>query len=236
MNELQDTIINWTNTLGNTYNFRFISACNECQSCKNKGFTREEASEILASKGLGTIGAEEALNKIYGQREAGSKIKNIDLYVVPTKYRDISSMVQHRLNKVGPDVFVSFLTNCEDPIVPTTARHQKFLLKIAKNAIEDPYTVEHLHEELEPYMEEAMLNAVLTAEQHSASVSKVASNQYLVEFPEKCAVVDLNKGESNGTKFSKSNFGKFGLADEFLIKAHDTVSPYIRLRKSLINR
>ena len=236
MNELQDTLTNWTNSLGNTYSARFVAACTDCEGCKKRGFTRDEASEILASRGYGMDGVSDVLDQIYGPKTAEASTKNIDLFVVPTKYKDISKMIEYRLAKSGPEKFVSYLTECEMPIIGTTERHKKSLLKIAQCSIEDPSTIVHLHDELEPYVEEAMLNSVLMAEQHQATINKLSQNQYLVEFPARCATVDLGKGESNSSKFVKGNFGKFGLADEFLIKAHDTVSPYIRLRKSLIHR
>lgn len=236
MNKLYDTISNWQNSLTNTYTTRFIEACGDCHNYMSKGFTRDEASEILISKGYGSTGIEEVLDEIYGPKISKASTKKIDLYVVPTKYNDIMSMVEYRLAKSGPDKFIKYLTEPENPIIGTTEKHKKSLLKLANNAYENVSLAKHLHNELEPYLEEAMLNSVLIAEQQNASIQKIDKNKYFVEFPGRFASVDLDKGNSTSNKFTKSNYGKFGLADEFLIKAHDTVSPFIRLRKILIQQ
>jgi hypothetical protein len=38
---------------------------------------------------------------------------------------------------------------------------------------------------------------------------------------------------STSDKFTQGNYADFGLADEYLVKAADTVSPYQRLKRAL---
>ena len=235
MQELYDTITNWNNTLGTSYNSRFITACATCETYKNKGYSRNEASEMLISQGLGMNGSEEVLDSVYGKDNA-IKTSSIDLFIVPTRYSDVKNYIEYQLKKVGPEKFVSYLTDAEAPIIKASSKFKKTLVKIAQSAYENPNLMEHMHEELEPYIEEAMLNSVLIAENEQANIQKVASNQYKVEFMNREASVDLEGGHSTGTRYTKGNFKYFGLADEFLVKAHDTVSPYTRLRKVVIRK
>ena len=47
------------------------------------------------------------------------------------------------------------------------------------------------------------------------------------------AEVDLSSATSSSEKFIGGNYVDFGLAEEFMVKAADTVSPYQRLKRAL---
>jgi len=47
------------------------------------------------------------------------------------------------------------------------------------------------------------------------------------------AEVDLSNATSSSDKFIGGNYVDFGLADEYMVKAADTVSPYQRLKRAL---
>ena len=47
------------------------------------------------------------------------------------------------------------------------------------------------------------------------------------------ATVNLSAGTSSSEKYTKGNYETFGIADEFIVSAADTVSPYQRLKRAL---
>ena len=58
-------------------------------------------------------------------------------------------------------------------------------------------------------------------------------NKYVISTNKGSAEVDLSNATSTSNKFIEGNYSDFGLADEFLIKVADTVSPYQRLKRAL---
>ena len=226
-----DTIINWSNKLGNSYNTKYIQACAECQSLKAKGFTRDEAEEILAGSGHGLKGLKTVLAEVFG--ETKKQYAKREAYVVPTSYDDVLHIVEANLLKDGPKKFVEEITSSEHPIVEASDLHKKNLLKIANSCYENVSLMKHLHNELRPFFEEIMLNSVLEAEQNKGSIKKLSQSQYEVKIGAKTAKTNLMEGLSSGEKFQKGNYAKFGLADEFLVMTHDQVSPYNRILKAL---
>ena len=232
--ENYESIVNWTNKLGNTYNAKYIQACTECESLKNKGYNREEAEEILAGNGHGLKGLKQVLARVFGEvpRTAAKQ----ESFIVPTSYDDILHVVEHNLIKDGPVTFTNSLTDSLFPIIEASDSYKKTILKLATACYTNPSNMKHLHKELKPYFEEIMLNAVLGAEQNStSSVKKTSSNEYEVKIANRKAYLNLMQGLSSDEKFSKGNYAKFGLADEFLVKAHDKVSPYTRILKAFSN-
>jgi len=86
---------------------------------------------------------------------------------------------------------------------------------------------------LRPYVEETLLNSVLIAQSQEAEVKTASKNKYVVSMRKGTADVDLVNATSNSEKFTQGNYASFGLADEFMVKAADTISPYARLRRAL---
>ena len=226
-----DTIVNWSNKLGNSYNAKHIQASAECQSLKNKGFNRDEAEEILAGNGFGLKGLKEVLDSVFGELKSKKYAKR-EAFFVPTSYDDVMHVVEHNLFHDGPEVFVNDLTNSEFPIIEASKSHKQNLLKLAKTCFENASLMKHIHAELKPYFEEIMLNSVLEAEQKQCFIKK-AGTKYEVKVGNKKAIVNLMEGTSNNEVFNKGNYAKFGLADEFLVSAHDKVSPYTRILRAL---
>jgi hypothetical protein len=236
MEEFHEIIANWTNQHNTSYNSRFIAACAACENYKDQGFDKRDAAELLMANGFGNAGVDEVVNKTFGETKETIQKKSMELFVVPTNYNDIKPLVEYRLITRGPEKFVSYLTDAPEPIITTTAKHKKSLIKLATAGYENKNTLDFLHKEISPYMEEAMLNSVLLSERDAGEIHKVSGTQYKVTLGQREATVDLDNGVSSGHRFAKGNFSKFGLADEFLIKAHDQVSPYIRLRKILLSK
>jgi hypothetical protein len=47
------------------------------------------------------------------------------------------------------------------------------------------------------------------------------------------ATVDLTSGTSTSEKFTQGNYATFGLADEYMVSAVNSISPYERLKRAL---
>jgi UPF0288 family protein (methanogenesis marker protein 3) len=91
----------------------------------------------------------------------------------------------------------------------------------------------HLHTALKPFIEETLLNNVLVAQSQEAEIKTASKNKYVISTNKGSAEVDLSNATSTSNKFIEGNYSDFGLADEFLIKVADTVSPYQRLKRAL---
>jgi hypothetical protein len=73
----------------------------------------------------------------------------------------------------------------------------------------------------------------MIAEKNESTIKVASKNKYVVSLKHGTAEVDLEKGTSTSQRFVEGNYEMFGLADEFLVKAADSASPYERLRKAL---
>jgi hypothetical protein len=91
----------------------------------------------------------------------------------------------------------------------------------------------NLHVALKPFIEETLLNNVLIAQSQDAEIKTASKNKYVVSMRKGTAEVDLLSATSTSDKFTQGNYADFGLADEYLVKAADTVSPYQRLKRAL---
>ena len=77
------------------------------------------------------------------------------------------------------------------------------------------------------------LNNVLVAQSQEAEIKTASKNKYVISTVKGSAEVDLSNATSSSDKFIGGNYVDFGLADEFMVKAADTVSPYQRLKRAL---
>jgi hypothetical protein len=107
------------------------------------------------------------------------------------------------------------------------------LLKLAEYAQKDANALETLHSELKPWFETTLLDSVLTAQNSRASLANTGNNTFRVAMKNSEVDVDLNLGKSYSEKYIQGNYESFGLADEYLVYAADTTSPYERLKKAL---
>lgn len=232
--DFNSIINNWNNTLSTTFDEQFSLAQAKCEKMKKQGFKKNDIREVLSADGLNDPTINEVIGKSFGKSTLEEKLKKASYssqYVVPTSYNDIKDLVENTLFKFGPEKFITFLTSGSTPIVKTSATHIQRLAKIAAKSMEDSHSLQHLHSELEPYMEEQMLHAVLEAEHGDAEINKIASGEYMVKMNNRTAKVNLGAGRSSSKKYSESHYDKFGLADEFIVKAHDKVSPCSRIIK-----
>lgn len=232
--DFNSIINNWNNTLSTTFGEQFSLAQAKCEKMKKQGLKQNDIREVLSADGLNDPTINEVIGRSFGKSTLKEKLKKasyVSQYVVPTSYEDIKLAVENTLFKFGPEKLITFLTSGDTPIIKTSATHIQRIKKIATQSLEDSHALQHLHDELEPYMEEQMLHAVLEAEHGDAEIKKVSSDQYMVKMNNRTAMVDLSAGQSSSKRYSESHYDKFGLADEFIIKAHDKVSPCSRIIK-----
>ena len=95
--------------------------------------------------------------------------------------------------------------------------------------------MQNLHSALKPYIEEQLLYSVLTAQSEQAEIKTASQDRYIVSMKKGTAEVDLMNGTSTSDKYVQGSYSSFGLVDEFLVKAADTVSPYMRLKRAIVD-
>ena len=108
-----------------------------------------------------------------------------------------------------------------------------YLQRLAELAQGSSVGMKNLHIAVKPYIEETLLNNVLIAQSQEAEVKTASKNKYVVSMRKGTADVDLSNATSTSEKFTQGNYSSFGLADEYMVKAADTVSPYARLKRAL---
>jgi hypothetical protein len=233
-----DIIYNWRNELRqNTQGERTVAAQSAIDFQK-RGFTAQEALEMLAAENFDLRIAEHAVYTVYGKTASAESSQPVrTAMVVPTSYSDVKPIIEDTLRRLSAKEFVDRLAKSESPIVRVSQKNLESWYRLAANAKQDAFALDVLHSELKPWVEETMLKSVLIAEREEARIQKLAKNErrYKVAMRKEAAEVDLDQGTSTGTRFQKGHFADFGLADEFMIQAADHVSPYERLKRALGN-
>lgn len=231
-NTNDDMIYNWRNELKSRQDGMFIVAHSQAQKLKNQGFDKSEVVELLAAESFDLDVATRVASKLFDANEEAPQ-KSIEVTVVPTRYSDCAPIIEKTLNKVSSKEFVKKLCIGPHAIVKTDEKGISQWQRWADLAKQTRVGMDNLHQALKPYVEETMLNNVLLAQSQEASVKVAGKNKYVVNTRKASVEVDLTNGTSNSDKFSQGNYSAFGLADEFLVKAADTISPYQRLKKAL---
>ena len=233
-----DIIYNWRNELRqNTQGERTVAAQSAIDFQK-RGFSAQEALEMLAASNFDLRIAEQAVYTVYGKTASEESSQPVrTAMVVPTSYADVKPIIENTLRHLSAKDFVDRLTKSEAPIVRVASKNLESWYRLAASAKQDAYALDVLHNELKPWVEETMLKSVLIAEREEARIQKLAKNEhrYKVAMRKESAEVDLDQGISTGARFQKGNFAEFGLADEFMIQAADHSSPYERLKRALGN-
>lgn len=233
-----EIIYNWRNELRQNNQGERTVAAQSAIDFQKRGFTAQEALEMLAAEKFDLRTAEHAVYTVYGKTACAESSQPVrTAMVVPTSYSDVKPIIEDTLGRLSAKEFVDRLTKSESPIVRVSQKNLESWYRLAANAKQDAFGLDVLHSELKPWVEETMLKSVLIAEREEARIQKVAKNErrYKVAMRKEAAEVDLDHGTSTGTRFQKGNFADFGLADEFMIQAADHVSPYERLKRALGN-
>ena len=161
--------------------------------------------------------------------------KKVEVAVVPTKYADCAPTIERSLERLSAREFAKRL--CSGPYAVVKIDNKQFdsWVRLAELAKTSSNARTALHTELKPWVEEALLNSVLVAQKEKGNIVTADKNKqvYKVAMRRGEATVDLTSGTSTSEKFTEGNYALFGLADEYMVSAADSVSPYERLKRAL---
>ena len=232
-NNTNDIIYNWRNELRSHNDGVVVVANSQAQKYKNQGFDKSEVVELLAADNFDLEIANRVASKLFDSEEEIAQNTAIEVAVVPTRYSDCAPIIERSLTKLSAKEFVKRLCTGPHSIVKTDEKGLGFWTRITEAAKETNAGKSHLHASLRPYVEETLLNNVLIAQSQEAQIKTASKNKYVVSMKKGSAEVDLTNATSSSDKFIGGNYVDFGLADEFMVKAADTVSPYQRLKRAL---
>lgn len=232
-NNPTDMIYNWRNELKSHENGAYVVASSQAQKLKNQGFDKSQIVELLAADNCDVDLAYRVASVLFDDNNEVVKKSAVDVAVVPTKYSDCAPVIERTLTKISAREFAKRLCSGPHAIVKTDDRGLNYWQRIAELAHSSSAGLHNLHSALRPYVEETLLNSVLIAQSQEAEVKTASKNKYVVSMRKGTADVDLINATSSSEKFTQGNYASFGLADEFMVKAADTISPYARLRRAL---
>lgn len=228
-----DMIYNWRNELRSHSDGVFVVASSQAQKYKNQGFDKSEVVELLAADNYDLEVANRVASKLFDNNENTIVKQAIEVAVVPTKYSDCSPIIEKTLEKFSAKEFVKKLTLGEHSIVKTDSKGVESWLKLVQMAKDNESMRTALHKELKPWVEEALLNSVLKSQTENPVVEAKSNSKVVVSMRKGTAEVDLNNATSSSQKFIEGNYAYFGLADEYMVSAADSISPYARLKRAL---
>jgi len=232
-NNSTDMIYNWRNELRSNNDGVLIVANSQAQKYKNQGFNKSEVVELLAADNFDLDVANRIASKLFDSAKEVEQNTAIEVAVIPTRYSDCAPVIERSLTKFSAKEFVKKLCAGPHSIVKTDEKGLGFWLRITEAAKDSASGKNHLHASLRPYIEETLLNNVLIAQSQEAQIKTASKTKFVVSMKKGSAEVDLSNATSSSDKFIGGNYVDFGLADEFMVKAADTVSPYQRLKRAL---
>jgi hypothetical protein len=232
-NNTNDMIYNWRNELSSHKDGVLVVANNQAQKYENQGFDKSEVVELLAADNFDLDVANRVASKLFDTAEEVKQNTAVEVAVVPTRYSDCAPVIERSLTKLSAKEFVKRLCTGPHSVVKTDEKGLGFWMRITEAAKETAAGKSHLHASLRPYIEETLLNNVLLAQSQEAQIKTASKTKYVVSMKKGSAEVDLSNATSSSEKFIGGNYVDFGLADEFMVKAADTVSPYQRLKRAL---
>ena len=232
-NNPNDMIYNWRNELKSHQDGAYVVANSQAQKLKNQGFDKSEIVELLAADNYDLDLANRVASVLFDEESETTKTSVLEVAVVPTKYSDCAPIIERTLTKVSAREFAKRLCSGPHAIIKTDDRGVNYWHRLAELAQSSSVGLRNLHSALKPHVEETLLNSVLIAQSQEAEVKTASKNKYVVSMRKGTADVDLVNATSNSEKFTQGNYASFGLADEYMVKAADTVSPYARLKRAL---
>lgn len=232
-NNPNDMIYNWRNELKSHQNGAYVVASSQAQKLKNQGFGKSEIVELLAADNYDLDLVTRVASVLFDENEEAVSNSVVEVAVVPTRYSDCAPIIERTLSKVSAREFAKRLCSGPHAIVKTDDKGLNYWQRLSELAQSSRVGLNNLHSALKPHVEETLLNSVLLAQSQEAEVKTASKNKYVVSMRKGTADVDLTNATSTSEKFTQGNYASFGLADEFMVKAADTVSPYSRLKRAL---
>ena len=227
-------IYNWRNELKQSQDGALLVASRMASRLKESGFGKNDVIELLAVENFDVELCNRVASKLFDTVEA-PVAKKVEVAVVPTKYADCAPTIERSLERLSAREFTKRL--CSGPYAVVKIDNKQFdsWVRLAELAKTSSNARTALHTELKPWVEEALLNSVLVAQKEKSNIVTADKNKqvYKVAMRRGEATVDLDSGTSTSDKFTQGNYATFGLADEYMVSAADSISPYERLKRAL---
>ncbi len=230
-----DFIYNWRNELKQHADGAYLVAKRMASNLKDKGLSKNDIIELLAVENFDIDLAKRVASKVFETTEKVAENNTIEVSVVPTKYADCAPIIERSLTKLSAKEFAKRLCSGPYAIVKTDEKSFDSWIRLAELAKSSANGKHNLHTELKPWVEEALLNSVLVAQREKPTITAAdkSNKVFKVAMRKGEATVDLSAGTSSSEKYTKGNYETFGIADEYMVSAADTVSPYQRLKRAL---
>ncbi len=230
-----DFIYNWRNDLKQHADGAYLVAKRMASNLKDKGLSKNDIIELLAVENFDIDLAKRVASKVFETTEKVAENNTIEVSVVPTKYADCAPIIERSLTKLSAKEFAKRLCSGPYAIVKTDEKSFDSWIRLAELAKSSANGKHNLHTELKPWVEEALLNSVLVAQREKPTITAAdkSNKVFKVAMRKGEATVDLSAGTSSSEKYTKGNYETFGIADEYMVSAADTVSPYQRLKRAL---
>jgi hypothetical protein len=239
--QTDDMILNWRGVLRKSRDGERAVIASAVADFKNRGFSPEQASDMLLADRYSEDLITECLRDAYAET-AVQETKTATAPVAPASYSDVKPVIEHSLKTAGARQFVEGLLASEMPIMRLARKNWDSLFRLATNARNELMSGQHLtpaldmlHKDIEPYIMSAMYDSVVLADKQNARVFRVAKSntRFKVASAQEEAHVDLESGTSTGRRYTKGNFRMFGIADEHIVRACELAHPYERLKRAI---
>ena len=231
-----DLIYNWGGTLSKTDGGARLVTIRLASNYREAGLEPSQIEDILLSDGYRQDTVSSAIGEVFADRIASEEPTKPQRFamVAPARYAEVQPLINEAFDRLGPIDFVNRLAMSKDPILFVDKKQLKSWYRLAQRAAEEPYAREIMHNELQPFVEEAMYTSVILAEKNALPVREADKDgEYLLGDGDHCVRVNLAEGTSNGKRFINGNFADFGLACEHIVRAAEYASPEGRLRRAL---
>ena len=234
-----DMIYNWSNSLRKTDDGATVTAIRMAEKLKNDGYARGEACDILVADDYDMKLVDNVLGRVYASTDEEVVEEPSEVsYVVPTAYADIKPFIEMSLMASSARDFMTKLAHSEYPIIKSLSGNGfESFVRLAEQAKENRYSLEALHNDLEPFMETAMFESVKIAETNKSRTVVAIDNSDETDVCVSYSVaksndVSLKTATCNCDKYIKGNYAEFGLACEHIVSAAEMVSPNQKLPRN----
>lgn len=237
----EEFLTNWGNhALTQSQNGQNILAAQVASDLQSRGYSASETADVMAADNFDIKTVEAAIKSVYNPKTAtAATVSTPDvnqIQVVPTSYRDVSSIVESQLKALGSREFINRLARSKTPLMPVNDRTLQSYQRLAAQALNDRHAMACLHNDLKDWFEEAMYVSVCAAKspKNDLKIAANKSGRYTVSNVRGASCeVCLHSGTCTCKRFQEGHFAEFGLACEHMVATADTISPHERLLHAL---
>lgn len=237
MNQTDEFIYNWANTLRKTEDGAVLTATRTAQTLKDKGYSQRDISDILVADDYDIPLVDNVVKQIFASeiKKEIPELHHTNTYVVPTTYDDVKPFIESTLDSCSAREFVDKLAKSEYPIMKISGNHYESFVRLASQAKENKYMLSSLHKELLPFIETSMYDAVCIAEDNKQKtvIASVDNDKYTVRYSATdIKDVFVKSAQCSCDKYIKGNYVDFGLACEHIVSAVNEISPNHKLPRN----